>query len=55
MQIPLRAEARSGSEMITQLLFGQSYSILKDEGDWLYIKIDQDAYEGLDQQGQLGS
>ncbi|PCJ66537.1 MAG: hydrolase Nlp/P60 [Bacteroidetes bacterium] len=45
-QIPVRGEARSGSEMVTQLLFGETYAILKQEGDWYYIKMDFDGYEG---------
>jgi cell wall-associated NlpC family hydrolase len=45
-QIPLRGEPRSAAEMVSQLLFGELYSILRQEGDWYYIKMDFDGYEG---------
>lgn len=45
-QIPLRGEPRSSAEMVSQLLFGETYSILKKEGDWSLIKMDFDGYEG---------
>lgn len=45
-QIPLRAEAKSSSEMVTQMIFGESYKVLSDEGKWLRVKMDYDAYEG---------
>ncbi len=45
-QIPVRTEPKSSSEMCTQLLYGETYSILKVENDWYYIKIDFDDYEG---------
>ncbi len=45
-QIPVRAEAKSGSEMVTQLLYGESYTVLREEGEWYYIKADYDEYEG---------
>lgn len=45
-QIPIRAEARSASEMVTQLIYGESYEVLADEGDWLRVRMDYDGYEG---------
>ena len=45
-QIPVRGKPQSSSEMVTQLLFGETYTILKDEKDWCYIKMDFDGYEG---------
>ena len=45
-QIPVRSAAKSSAEMCTQLLFGETYDILKEEDDWYYIKIDFDGYEG---------
>ena len=45
-QIPLRGEPRSGAEMVSQLLYGETYSILKQDGDWYHIKMDYDGYEG---------
>lgn len=43
--VPLRAEPRSGAEMVSTLLFGESYSILEDNGEWLKILTDFDGYE----------
>ena len=45
-QIPVRTEPKSSSEMCTQLLYGETYTILKQEDDWYYVKIDFDGYEG---------
>jgi hypothetical protein len=45
-QIPVRAEARSESEMVTQLLFGESYDVMEEDGEWFYIKMHYDGYEG---------
>ncbi|MFY0642933.1 MAG: C40 family peptidase [Bacteroidia bacterium] len=45
-QIPLRAEARSTAEMVTQLIYGESYTILKKEGEWYLVETDFDSYQG---------
>lgn len=45
-QIPVRAEARSSAEMVTQLLFGESYTVLEQIESWYKIKMDYDGYEG---------
>jgi hypothetical protein len=37
-QIPIRLEAKSSSEMVSQLLFGETYAILKTEDDCLILK-----------------
>ncbi|TAF45213.1 MAG: NlpC/P60 family protein [Sphingobacteriales bacterium] len=44
--IPIRANASHPSEMISQLIFGQMYTITKWEEKWLKIKVIDDAYEG---------
>jgi cell wall-associated NlpC family hydrolase len=44
--IPVRKEAAEQSEMVSQLLFGELYSLIESAGDWLYIRNDFDAYEG---------
>ncbi len=44
--VPCRAEPSSKSEMITQLLFGETYRILECQKDWFKIKISTDNYEG---------
>lgn len=44
--IPLRAEPSSRSEMVSQLLFGELFSIIGQEGSWLQVQCDFDAYTG---------
>jgi hypothetical protein len=44
--IPLRAEPSSRSEMVSQLLFGELFSIVGQEGSWLQVVCDFDAYPG---------
>ncbi|MEO6305455.1 MAG: C40 family peptidase [Bacteroidia bacterium] len=43
--IPARKEASNTSEMVTQLLFGDHYSILETTEGWIRIKIAYDNYE----------
>lgn len=43
--IPCRAEPSSKSEMVTQLLFGETYTILESQNNWLKIQIDSDHYQ----------
>lgn len=43
--VPCRKEPSGASEMVTQLLFGECYSVLEKQEDWLKIKTDYDAYE----------
>jgi len=45
-QIPLRAEPKSSAEMVSQLLYGESYAVLEFVDDWYRIKMDFDGYEG---------
>jgi cell wall-associated NlpC family hydrolase len=45
-QIPLRAEPRSTAEMVSQLLYGETYTVLSQENEWVYIRMDFDSYEG---------
>ncbi|HRK53325.1 MAG TPA: C40 family peptidase [Cyclobacteriaceae bacterium] len=46
--VPVRKEPDDRTEQITQLLFGDHYEVLNysANGQWLYIKIFTDAYEG---------
>jgi cell wall-associated NlpC family hydrolase len=44
--IPVRVEASSKSEQLTQLLFGELFSVLENEGDWIRIRVQHDTYEG---------
>ncbi len=41
----LRAEAKSSSEMISSLVFGEQYKIIEEKGEWLKIINRSDGYE----------
>ncbi len=42
--IPAKKEASHSSEMVSQLLFGERYEVIKQEGDWLQIVTSFDHY-----------
>jgi cell wall-associated NlpC family hydrolase len=44
--VPLRAEASDKSEMISQLLFGECFSVLEKQEKWIKIRGTWDEYEG---------
>ncbi len=44
--VPVRAEASERAEMVTQLLFAETCTILQETEKWTQIKNDADAYEG---------
>ena len=44
--IPMRIEASDKSEMISQLLFGETYQVLERLEKWVLIRNDFDDYEG---------
>ena len=46
--IPLRAESSDKSEMVSQMLFGEHYSVLEYGQDrkWIRIKLEFDGYMG---------
>ena len=44
--IPLRAEPSDKSELVSQLLFGETFEILLKEKQWLSIRNHDDQYEG---------
>ncbi len=46
--VPVRAEASDKSEMVTQLLFGEHYSVIEFSKDkkWIKVMIEFDGYEG---------
>ena len=44
--IPVRAEAREGAEQNTQMLFGETCTILEQLPRWYRIQLDTDAQEG---------
>jgi cell wall-associated NlpC family hydrolase len=43
--IPCRKEPSSTSEMVTQLLFGEHYSVIENGEDWIKISTAYDNYE----------
>ena len=44
--VPVRSEPREKSEMCTQILFGEHYTILEEQSKWCQIKLAFDGYEG---------
>ncbi len=45
--IPIRREPSHRSEMVSQLLFGETYQIQDNYRDWLAIEADHDHYQGF--------
>lgn len=45
-QVPVRSEPSDKSEMVTQLLFGETFEILEIKESWANIKIWYDNYQG---------
>lgn len=44
--IPLRAEPNHRSEMVSQLLFGETYTVTERSKTWLQVQCDHDQYIG---------
>lgn len=44
--IPLRGEASHRSEMVSQLLYNETYTILEEFEDWVRVECLHDGYEG---------
>ena len=44
--IPVRKEKSSKSELITQLIYGEIYKVLKKDKKWYHIEISDDNYKG---------
>ena len=44
--VPIRAEPNDRSEMVSQLLFGEHFTILEQTKKWSRIKVQFDNYEG---------
>jgi hypothetical protein len=44
--VPVRAEPSDRSELVNQLLFGERWTLDREEGDWLRIRGALDGYEG---------
>jgi gamma-D-glutamyl-L-lysine dipeptidyl-peptidase len=45
-QVPVRLEPSDRSEMVTQILFGETYNIIEEKGNWLHIRMHHYDYEG---------
>ena len=43
----LHKKTSSKSEIITQMIYGESFSIIKKNGKWLKIRIKEDGYKGF--------
>ena len=44
--VPMRAEASHRSEMVSQLLFNETCSVIVEHGEWSKIVVTHDGYEG---------
>ena len=44
--VPVRSEAREGSEQLTQMLFGELCTVLEQKPRWNRVKLDLDGQEG---------
>ncbi len=44
--IPLRSEASERSEMVSQIIFGETVDVLEEKAGWSYVKLHFDGYEG---------
>ncbi len=44
--IPLRIDASDTSEMVSQILFGEHFTVLEVKNQWLYVKLAFDGYRG---------
>ncbi len=51
--VPLRALASEKSEMVSQLVFGESADIVEKSNDWAYLRTHYDGYEGWCSLNQL--
>ncbi len=44
--IPMRLEPSDTSEMVNQVIFGESYDVLEQRKKWIRIRLHHDRYEG---------
>ncbi|MBC7654863.1 MAG: C40 family peptidase [Oligoflexus sp.] len=51
--IPVKSEASHQSEMVSQLIFGDTYHVLEQHENWFKIKVIDDAYEGYINENQI--
>lgn len=50
--ISVRAEASHRSEQVSQLLFGETFSIIEEEAEWIRVQLSFDDYTGWIQKSQ---
>ena len=51
--VPLRANPFHASEMISQLIFGDTFEIIEKQDSWINIKTDYDNYEAWVDEKQI--
>ena len=44
--VPLRAEPKDTSELVSQVLYGEYFKILEKQKNWIRIRLAHDSYEG---------
>lgn len=44
--MPLRAESDDRSEMVNQVLFGETLEVLEQNSNWAYVRLTYDQYQG---------
>ena len=44
--VPMRSEPADASEMVNQILFGETYHVLEERKNWLKVRLMHDQYEG---------
>ncbi|RDV16418.1 hypothetical protein DXT99_04250 [Pontibacter diazotrophicus] len=44
--VPMRVETSDRAELVTQLIFGESYEVVNTEVNWLQIQLATDGYRG---------
>ncbi|PKL81421.1 MAG: hydrolase Nlp/P60, partial [Ignavibacteriae bacterium HGW-Ignavibacteriae-3] len=44
--VALRREPFERSEMVSQVLFGETFTIIENYNDWLRVQLTFDSYEG---------
>lgn len=50
--IPLRKEPSHQSEMVSQILFGEYFEVIEQQGNWTKVKLAYDQYDGWISGGQ---
>ena len=51
--MPMRSEARHGSEMVSMLLFSESFFVLESKDVWHKVRCEYDNYEGWIRTGKV--